>query len=377
MELSSKRARVTVCWIERATDGTAAGQHLRGTLVRLRAGSAVQIDAVVADRASADGREGTLRKFARIAGLLLRAMSHARRGRVLVARHHPLLLPAVLWWRLIGGTVVLSVQGSLDDVANEYPGIGATKWLRSFSVACTKRAHVLIAGAPVLMQHIKSEMAHDDTPVIALPNGVFVDELAAAGRAVAPQTDPYVVFVGNLASWQGVDVMVEATEAPDWPTDVELVVVGDGVERSLLDGHERVRALGRLPSSEAAIWYAHSYCAISMKTAVGDVGSHGYWPFKLIESAAVGVPIVCSDARGMREAAERLGNAVVVPDRDSVACASAVRRLFENADLRSTLVERGRISVAEFDWVAGADVLVDAIRLAIRRTERTGSKTDA
>jgi len=355
---------VIIAWIERAIDGTAAGQHLRGTIARVQGIPGVYLERVIADMDSPDGREPLTRKLHRLASLVLRTALAARRERVLVVRHHPLLLPALLYWRLRGGKIVSSVQGSLDDLANEYPRLGKSKLVRRISVASARSAHVLVAGAPVITDHIRHEMASRSTPVIPLANGVFVRDLASAADEPSPRDGDYVVFVGNLAAWQGIDVMARAVQHEAWPHGVPLVVVGDGVERRLLEGIPNVELLGRLPSREAAVWYAHATCALSMKKSIGSVAQHGYWPFKLIESAAVGVPIVCSDAKGMAEAAQSLGNGVVVPAEDEGACARAVRALVSEPERRAALAAAGRIGVQRFDWSSGAPTLLQAIQLA-------------
>lgn len=364
MTAPDPRPHVVIAWVERAVDGTAAAQHLKGTIARIEAISEVRLTKVIADTESPDGVEPIAQKMRRIARLNFLTAKAARRGRVLIVRHHPLLLPALLYWRLRGGRVVSSIQGSLDDLANEYPRLGKAKLLRRISIATARCAHVVLAGAPVIVDHIRSEIVAESTPIIPLANGVFVDELADAAREPARLDGAYAVFVGNLAAWQGVDVMARAVQHEAWPAGVPLVVVGDGVEKHLLEGIPGVMLMGRLPSRDAAVWYAHATCALSMKKSTGAVGQHGYWPFKLIESAAVGVPIVCSDARGMREAAERLGNGVVVPANDEAACAKAVRDLVTNPSLRDKLAATGRNSAASFDWSAGAPTLRRAIRLA-------------
>lgn len=72
-------------------------------------------------------------------------------------------------------------------------------------------------------------------------------------------------------------------------------------------------------------------------------------PKVLIEAAASGLPIVTTDMPGCREVVRHEENGLLVPARDPVALAAAMRRLILSPALRQFLGERGReIAVAEF-----------------------------
>lgn len=356
-------------WMERAVDGTAAGAHLRGTITRLRLIHGVSVERLIADTTTPDGQEPYLRKGKRLLRLILTGLLAARRGRVLVARYHPLILPVVLVWKLVGAKVILSVQGSLDEVSdNEYPWLGESRLFRVFSVASTRIADGVIAGAPVLYQHIRDNMIGRRTVLVSMANGVFLEEFRAACKMPRPMEGKYAVFVGNLASWQGIETMARATTEPSWPPAFPLVVVGDGTERDHLANHSGIVWLGRLPSAEAARWLAHAYCALALKRSDSAVGTHGYWPFKLIESAAAGVPIISSNAKGMEQGARELGHSVIVQAQNPSAAAAAVRRLYDDKELRDRLAKRGLKNVERFAWEAGAPVLAELLNAVYGRT---------
>jgi glycosyltransferase involved in cell wall biosynthesis len=72
-------------------------------------------------------------------------------------------------------------------------------------------------------------------------------------------------------------------------------------------------------------------------------------PKVLIEAAACGRPIVTTDVPGCREVVRHEENGLLVPTRDPVALAAALRRLILSPALREFLGRRGReIAVAEF-----------------------------
>jgi glycosyltransferase involved in cell wall biosynthesis len=358
---------VSVVWMERAADGTAAGAHLRGTLARLDA-LPVEVSGIIADRHSEDGRESYARKIWRLIRLSAQGMREARRDRVLVARYHPLMSPVVIWWRLRGGGVILSVQGTLDSASdNEYPWLKGSRLYRKLAAAPAKMAHGLIAGAPTIERHVREEMLGKTATLVSIPNGVFVDDIQRSRETDRPMAKPYAVFVGNLAKWQGIDTLVSAFRSDSWPEGLALVVVGDGSERALVEHEDGIHWTGRLPSDEARRWLAHAVCAFSVQRADVEVAKHGYWPFKLIESAAAGVPMICSDAPGLPEAAANLGHAVVVAAHDAEATARAAARLWSSPDLRVDLARRGEERAGRYDWRTGAVALGELIALVSLR----------
>jgi glycosyltransferase involved in cell wall biosynthesis len=73
-------------------------------------------------------------------------------------------------------------------------------------------------------------------------------------------------------------------------------------------------------------------------------------PRTLTEAAAMGKPIVTTDAPGCREIVDNEVNGLRVPVRDAVALADAIERLLKDTELRHRMGEAGRRkAVAEFD----------------------------
>ena len=83
----------------------------------------------------------------------------------------------------------------------------------------------------------------------------------------------------------------------------------------------------------------------------------------LLEAMACGRPVVASDIRGYREAAE--GAAFLVPPADAEALASAIARVADETALREQLVERGLRRAAELDWRHMAQQVISVYRAAV------------
>jgi glycosyltransferase involved in cell wall biosynthesis len=78
----------------------------------------------------------------------------------------------------------------------------------------------------------------------------------------------------------------------------------------------------------------------------------------LLEALAAGVPVVSANGSSLPEVG---GDAVLYTDpQDELAMSEALARVWNDEDLRRTLVERGRQRVAEFSWDATAKATVEA-----------------
>jgi glycosyltransferase involved in cell wall biosynthesis len=79
----------------------------------------------------------------------------------------------------------------------------------------------------------------------------------------------------------------------------------------------------------------------------------------ILESMAMGVPVVASDSGGNREAIEEGRSGFLFPPTDDAALADCLRTLLESPPLRASFAERGRERVRQFD-----------VRFTVEKTER-------
>jgi glycosyltransferase involved in cell wall biosynthesis len=80
---------------------------------------------------------------------------------------------------------------------------------------------------------------------------------------------------------------------------------------------------------------------------VGLDGNRDGLPTVILESLALGTPVVATPVTGIPEAVLDGDTGLLVPENDTVALADAIDRLVEDADLRCRLAEQGRRHVEE------------------------------
>lgn len=353
--------RTTLVWLEGAAESAAAGVHLDGTLKRLTA-LGIEPYRVVARRGRSGGR------FARLVRLLLDSVRQPRHGLVVV-RWHPFALPALVAARLRGGASVVCAQGVLAEVEAVHPWIGRSRLMRWVALRPLFMADRVVAPSAGIARWVVEVTGRPAHEVTVLENGADVGLFAAARRA--PEQPPYCVFVGNLAPWQGIGDLVAAVRQPAWPDGLRLVVVGDGVERErvLAAQADGVEWRGTLDRADVARVLGGATFAFATRGAV-TASAQGTSPFKVIEAAAAGLPVVATDVPGQAEVVRDLGNGVVVPPGDPAALAGAAARIMADGGYRDRLRQSAVERVAAYDWTAGSDRLGVAVSAATRAVGR-------
>lgn len=167
---------------------------------------------------------------------------------------------------------------------------------------------------------------------------------AGGGRAMSGPPIPTIAYVGRLVFEKGVDVLVEAAER----LDVQLLIVGDGPERSRLE-----RRVAAWPPGKAVFTGAVAHEDIPDYLAAIDAlvlpsRSTTTWAEQfghvLIEAMAAGVPVVGSASAAIPEVVGDAG--LLFPEGDVEVLRAHLRTLLADDALRGNLIARGRERVA-------------------------------
>lgn len=359
-----KKIPITLVWVERTTDSTAAGAHLRGTLARLR-------DPRFRFRLFTDSSEdvawlpsiaGQALRIARVIG---GACAIRPRG-VLLARWSPFISLVSRRWARRNLPTVLFVQGNLDDLYESNPWTKRVPWITTLALESIRTATQIVTPSEGLAAWVRTIRDGSSDAITVIPNGVDVGMFSHERDAVADDVEPHVLFFGNMARWQGIDTVLDALQDPLWPADLPVHFIGDGEMAAAVRecGDDRIRYLGRRPKAEVARAAAEAELSLATRHADG-ASATGVSPFKILESAAAGTPCIVTRVPGQAELAADIGGAVLIPPSDPHALAEAVAELHADADRRTELTLSGLEGIQRYDWSAGAPVLtaivVDAV----------------
>lgn len=110
--------------------------------------------------------------------------------------------------------------------------------------------------------------------------------------------------VSSLVAYEGLETLIRAL--PLLGSNVELVLVGDGEERSNLQRlcesmgiSDRVHFPGKQPASEMQGWY--SIFDVFVVPRIDSSVTRNVTPIKPLNALALGIPVVCSDLPALKE----------------------------------------------------------------------------
>jgi len=183
---------------------------------------------------------------------------------------------------------------------------------------------------------------------------------AARGQAVAPQTSPYVLFVGSRGAYKNFRLAVLALEAVP---DHELYIVGGGrlskAETDMLSSRlpNRYRVF-EVPSDEVLRDLYQGAVALAYLSRCEGFG------FPPLEAMACGCPVIAMNASSIPEV---VGDAaILLSGEDALAVSAAIRAVAE-PERRRALIDKGIERAALFSWDKTVDETVAVYERALSR----------
>ena len=200
--------------------------------------------------------------------------------------------------------------------------------------------------------------------LLHIPNGINPErictyperQLAGLRTALGLGTAPVVAYAGTLSqTTHNVSMLLDAFAllAPRMPA-ARLLLVGDGEDRWLLRRRvdelglrERVVMTGPVPAHTVQTYLSLATCSVD---PVGDDGvARGRSPLKIVESLAVGTPVVTGDVGDRAEMLGDSGGVLVAPGSAS-ALADGIEALLSDPREREYLAAGARARAEAYRW---------------------------
>jgi glycosyltransferase involved in cell wall biosynthesis len=270
--------------------------------------------------------------------------------------------------------LVVSLHGSDVFVAERSGALrGIARWV-------FRRSAWLNACSRDLAERVLSMGLAPDAPEV-LPYGVDLPEpgtgdgaawrarlgagpqefvVAAAGRLVAKKGFAYLVHAAAILRSQGVPVRVVLAGSGDLEPALVSQIRAERCEAS-------ISLLGNLPHRDVAGVFAGAD-AVAIPSVRDERGNVDGLPNVLLEAMAAGSAIVASRVGGIPDMVETERNGLLVPPGDASAFAAALRRLKDDAELRSRLASTARETARGHSWTAYGDRLIRGYERALAIT---------
>lgn len=272
---------------------------------------------------------------------------------VLYERYN-LFLPAGVWLaRKYKLPMLLEINAPILEERSKYDGLALTKLARWSQAYCWKNADVVLPVTRVLGDIVAAYGVPEER-IVVIPNGINGErfdadiDVGAAKKALGLENVLVLGFTGFVRDWHGLDKVI-AMIAQDSPhARRQLLVVGDGPERAVLEQQartlgiaDRVRFTGVIGRDEVAQYVAAF--DIALQPAVVAYAS----PLKLFEYLALGKAIVGPAQPNLREILTHEHNALLFDPNDGDGLSKVIARLSDDAPLREKVARNARSAIAD------------------------------
>jgi len=217
-------------------------------------------------------------------------------------------------------------------------------------------ADALVAVNPFTRDRLARLCPEAASNIVEIPNGVDVANFAR--RSARPDRfdadivpGMYAIFSGRLKYGNGVDVLLQALARTPANGQVQLVVLGDGEDRALLeilteqlDLRARVRFLSSVANS------SKPYLLQNARFGVVSARQRNAAGPAILEGYAAGLPMIATDVPGCGELVRPDRTGLIVPSDAPDELAEAMTRLFADDDLVARLGDGASAYAKSFDW---------------------------
>jgi glycosyltransferase involved in cell wall biosynthesis len=233
-----------------------------------------------------------------------------------------------------------------------------------------RRAEGVIVASPFLQEIF----ARHGFPSRIVPNGVDVERFAPGPAGVRRGPGPHLVVTRSLEPIYRLDVALRAlgrvrTALPA----ARMSIAGAGPERPRLEAlaatlgvDDAVVFTGPIDGERVVELYRSADVALNPS----DVDN---MPTSVLEALASGVPVVSTDAGGVRHLVRHEDSALLVPVGDDERMAAAIVRLAGDPLLRDRLVASGRKIAEQQAWPRVRELWLAAYRDAIAPVSTTAA----
>ncbi len=270
------------------------------------------------------------------------------------------------------------------ELPSRYPALSrrTLQKIREMERLCWTAADLLVTPSPSMRDNLAA-LGVPAAKITVIPNGADLPPLVPPRPAQVPGR--YLLYFGALQSWQGIDVLLRAFARLSDLTDLHLVICAAAPERQARGLRRLAERLGvagrviwqfRLSQAELFPFRSHAILSVAPLTECPRNLLQGCCPLKILESMAVGVPVVASDLPAVRDLiTDGVEGRLVRPDRPA-ELARTLRVLLSYPELLPAMGQRARERITrDFTWAGATAQLAALYRLIAPTTALASTKT--
>jgi colanic acid biosynthesis glycosyl transferase WcaI len=278
-----------------------------------------------------------------------------------------LLLTALAYrQRFPQALLVLNVADQWIDAMRDFGVVTDQRVLTllgRFARFCYGRADLITAATDGIVDDLIQRQRVPATKVLMLPNGA--DAHAASDDAAVErllETNGLhgcrlAVCIGTHGYIHGMETLLDAAACLADLSDLIVLLVGDGSEKTKLVELARARGLSKVrfvdPIPPTAVLPLYRRAVAGLSTLRDLPIAAGARPVRALNAMAAGVPLVYAGAGEGAELVRRAGAGIITPPGDGQAVAAAIRELLADPGAARSMGERGRAYMeGHLSWTA-------------------------
>jgi glycosyltransferase involved in cell wall biosynthesis len=247
------------------------------------------------------------------------------------------------------------------ELKYHYPGIdsGLLSKIKEQEIATLHLSDAIICPSNVTRDYLTS-LGLDRKRVTVIPNGVSPSDFSPSPLPSREGRVPVLLYIGTLADWQGLDIVIRALPRILEQQTVQLQVVGRGRSRQRKLLVKQIRKLGvegnviiqpAVPHHEVATLIAGADICLAPLGLNDRNVTQGACPIKVLEYMASSRPLIASNIPIVRELVREDLDALLFSPNDPEDLARQVLVLLNDYELSKRLAdsatERAR---NQFTW---------------------------
>jgi len=247
------------------------------------------------------------------------------------------------------------------ELKYHYPGIDLDllSKIKEQEVATLHLSDAIICPSNVTREYIAS-LGLSRKLVTVIPNGVSPSDFSPSPLPSREGRVPVLLYIGTLADWQGLEVIIKAMPKILEQQSVRLQLVGRGRSRQRKLLSKQIRKLGieenvivqsAVPHHEIPALIAEADICVAPLGLNDRNVTQGACPIKVLEYMAAGRPLIASNMPIVRELVREDVDALLFSPNDSDDLARQVLSLLNNIELSKRLAASASERVlTKFTW---------------------------
>jgi glycosyltransferase involved in cell wall biosynthesis len=279
-----------------------------------------------------------------------------RKVQIIYTRQGEFLISPAIISKLFSIPYITELNGTIEEEMkiDKNPKI-LIKLATSIEKFCYKESSKIMVVTSSMKEYLINKYKLNSSKINVLENGVNTDIFKP--EKLKQKYD--LIFVGNLALWQGLDYLIQAISRVKIKNEnIKIAILGDGQEKGNLlklikesKLENNFLFLGSKSHEDIPKFLNRSNVCVAPFALSDRNKKTGISAFKIYEYASCEKPIITTNLEGVSEFVNNNKCGIIVEPNNSKAFANAIIKLLDNPKLGKEMGRNGRKAILHgYSW---------------------------